>query len=115
MTIYASRHTRDEWTKAWPRISSWAVNQEAGMTTVFRRRVVTIATTIAIVSGAWAAHAQQAGKEAHPAIDRAIEQIGAIKGRLQSAPKDFGGHKQKAIEALNLAADELRQAKQFDK
>ena len=65
---------------------------------------------------AWAAPAQgqKAGNEGHPILERAIDQIGNIKSGPQSAPKDFGGHKQRAIDALNLAADELRQAKQFD-
>jgi hypothetical protein len=34
---------------------------------------------------------------------------------LREAPQDFGGHKQKAIDALRLATDELNQARQFDK
>jgi hypothetical protein len=44
-----------------------------------------------------------------------MQQIGNIRTHLQRAPKDFGGHKQKAIDALSLASDELRQAMQFDK
>jgi hypothetical protein len=69
---------------------------------------------LACVDGTWVAEAQSK-KEAHPALERAIEQIDHIKARLQEAPKDFGGHKQKAIEALNLAKDELREAIQFDR
>jgi hypothetical protein len=59
--------------------------------------------------------AQTAHKEGHPVLERAMEQINSIKGRLQNAPRDFGGHKQKAIDALTIAAGELQQAMQFDK
>ncbi len=77
-----------------------------------RRSLVAIALALAFFAGTL--HAQKP-KEPHPVLERAIEQITNIKTRLQSAPKDFGGHKQKAIEALSLANDELRQAIQFDK
>lgn len=84
----------------------------------FGIRVVAFAITATLAGGGWVAYAQgqrgMQGKEGHPLLERAIDQIGNIKSRLQSAPKDFGGHKQKAIDALSLAADELRQAKQFD-
>jgi len=71
--------------------------------------VMALGFVVAFSLGAWG------GKEPHPVLTRAIEQIGNIKSRLQQAPKDFGGHKQKAIDALNLASDELHQAIQFDK
>lgn len=78
------------------------------------RTFLVVSLAAVFSAGAWTAHAQ-AGREPHPVLARAIEQINAIKGRLQQAPKDFGGHKQKAIDALNLAGDELRQAIQFDR
>jgi hypothetical protein len=81
---------------------------------VFKRIVIAAGLALALFAGTWSAAAQNR-KEAHPVLERAIEQIDHIKGRLQQAPKDFGGHKQKAIEALSLANDELRQAIQFDK
>ena len=81
---------------------------------MIRRMTLVIGLVAAFSMGAWSAQAQ-AAKEPHPVLARAMEQINAIKGRLQQAPKDFGGHKQKAIDALNLASDELRQAIQFDK
>ncbi|HZR23887.1 MAG TPA: hypothetical protein VFA59_09895 [Vicinamibacterales bacterium] len=76
--------------------------------------LIVIGLAAAFSVGAWTADAQ-GRKEPHPVLERAIEQINNIKGRLQNAPKDFGGHKQKAIDALSLASDELRQAIQFDK
>ena len=80
---------------------------------MFRRMLIVVAFVAAFLAGAWTVTAQNK-PEQHPALERAIEQINNIKGRLQQAPKDFGGHKQKAIEALTLANDELRQAIQFD-
>ena len=81
---------------------------------MFGRTLMVTGVALAFAGGAWTAQAQNK-KEPHPTLERAIEQIDHIKGRLQEAPKDFGGHKQKAIEALNLANDELRAAIQFDK
>lgn len=81
---------------------------------MFRHTLIVIVIGAAFSAGAWTASAQ-AKREAHPVLERAIEQIANIKGRLEQAPKDFGGHKAKAIGALGLAADELRQAIQFDK
>jgi hypothetical protein len=80
---------------------------------MFRRTLIAVALVTAFLAGTWTATAQNK-PEQHPALQRAIEQIDHIKGRLQQAPKDFGGHKQKAIDALMLANDELRQAIQFD-
>ena len=78
-----------------------------------RRILLALSIVAAFSAGTWRAQAQ--AKEPHPVLARAIEQINAVRGRLQSAPRDFGGHKQKAIDALNIANDELRQARQFDK
>jgi hypothetical protein len=61
----------------------------------------------------WTAHAEP--QERHPVLQRAIEQIHNIRKRLEAAPHDFGRHKQKAIEALGVAASELEQGIQFDK
>lgn len=79
-----------------------------------RRTLIAVGLAAALSAGAWTAQAQSK-KEGHPVLERAITQINTLKGHLQSAPRDFGGHKQKAIEALSLASDELRQAMQFDK
>ncbi len=80
---------------------------------MIRRALIVLGMTAAFSFGAWTADAQNK-REPHPVLERAIDQITNIKGRLQQAPKDFGGHKQKAIDALSLASDELRQAMQFD-
>jgi len=81
---------------------------------MFRRTVIVALLVLSFFAGTWTASAQNQ-KEPHPVLQRAIQQITNIKEHLQQAPKDFGGHKQKAIDALSLASDELRQAMQFDK
>jgi hypothetical protein len=82
---------------------------------MFRRTVIVAGIALAFAGGTWTAAQAQNKKEPHPTLERAIEQIDHLKSRLQEAPKDFGGHKQKAIEALSLANDELRAAIQYDK
>src|SRR5579871_3545773 len=78
------------------------------------RRVATaVGFVVAFTAGTWLAQAQ--APERHPVLQRAIEQITNIKMRLQQAPRDFGGHKQKAIEALTVAASELQQGLEYDK
>jgi hypothetical protein len=81
---------------------------------MIRRGFMVAVLVIAFAGAAWTVDAQHR-KEAHPVLQRAMAQITNMKGRLQSAPKDFGGHKQKAIAALGLAFEELQQAVQFDK
>jgi hypothetical protein len=81
---------------------------------MIRRTVIAIGLVAAFAGGAWTAQAQTK-KDGHPLLTRAIEQLTNIKSRLQSAPKDFGGHKQKAIDAVTVATSELNQALQFDK
>jgi hypothetical protein len=53
--------------------------------------------------------------EAHPAIQRAMRQLQAVKDELQKAPDDFHGHKETAIDAVTHAISELQQAIQADK
>ena len=73
--------------------------------------ILSSALAVGFVGGAGA----QAKREAHPVLEQAIQQIDAIRGRLQKAPQDFGGHRVKAVEALKLATDELHEALRFDK
>jgi hypothetical protein len=80
---------------------------------MIRRGLIVAGLALLCATGGWAA--QTPAKDGHPALERAMEQINNIKGRLQNAPKDFGGHKQKAIDALTVAAGELQQAMQFTK
>jgi hypothetical protein len=80
---------------------------------MLRRTFVALGLVLAFACGMWTAHAR--AEERHPVLQRAIEQIHNIRMRLESAPRDFGGHKQKAIEALRVAGSELEQGIQFDK
>jgi hypothetical protein len=59
--------------------------------------------------------AQRGAQREQMVLQRSITQLETLRGRLQKAPSDFGGHKAKAIDAINLAMDELRQAINFDK
>lgn len=56
---------------------------------MFRHTLIAAAIALLLVAGAWTASAQNKG-EPHPVLERAVEQINNIKGRLQQAPKDFG-------------------------
>lgn len=55
------------------------------------------------------------GNERHPALRQAIRSLERAKMDLQHANHDFGGHRDEAIEAVNNAIKQLRQALQYDK
>lgn len=55
------------------------------------------------------------GGERHPEINRALKNLQMAQSNLQHASKDFGGHKEKAMDLIKQAQVELAQAKQFDK
>jgi hypothetical protein len=54
------------------------------------------------------------GNERHPVLKNSMRQLENIKDRLQKAPTDFGGHREKAVDAITHAISELQQAIQFD-
>jgi hypothetical protein len=65
--------------------------------------------------GGWAVEAQgNKGGEKHPVLQNSMRQLEGIKDRLQKAPTDFGGHREKAVDAISHAISELQQAIQFD-
>jgi hypothetical protein len=74
-----------------------------------------LATTLA--GGAWTVQAAQAknGGERHPVLRTSMRQLEAVKDRLQKAPTDFGGHREKAVDAIGHAISELQQAIEVDK
>ena len=85
-----------------------------------RLRVLYVATilTIAAMMATPIVSAQQTkhpAHEAHPVLQRSITQLEGIKDRLQKAPKDFGGHREAAVDAITKAISELQQAEAFDK
>ena len=53
--------------------------------------------------------------EHHSEITKALHKLKDAKSELEKAAKDFGGHKVKAIEAIDKAIEELKAAKDFDK
>jgi len=53
--------------------------------------------------------------ERHPMIRRAINALDAARTDLQQAAHDFKGHRAEALEAVNRAQSELRQALACDK
>jgi hypothetical protein len=46
----------------------------------------------------------------HPRMHRAVHEMEEAKAELEAAPKVFGAHKMKAIEALDAATGELKAA-----
>jgi hypothetical protein len=54
-------------------------------------------------------------KEQHPAIHAAMIKLRAAKANLEKAAHDYGGHRTKAIEAINAALRELEEALRMDK
>lgn len=54
-------------------------------------------------------------REPHPEINGAIRALERAKVHLQKAAHDFGGHRAEALEAVDRALAQLRQALQYDK
>ncbi|HEY6968141.1 MAG TPA: hypothetical protein VJA94_02970 [Candidatus Angelobacter sp.] len=55
------------------------------------------------------------GGEQHPHIRAALHELEEAKKELQTAAHDFGGHRAEALEAVDNAIKQLRQALQYDK
>jgi spore germination protein YaaH len=53
--------------------------------------------------------------EQHPHIRAAIRELEEAKHELETAAHDFGGHRKEAIEAIDSAIRQLRQALEYDK
>lgn len=53
--------------------------------------------------------------ERHPELRRAIHKLRLAKQDLEKAAHDYGGHKAKAIEAIDTAIEELNDAIASDK
>jgi hypothetical protein len=100
------------------------------MTQPIRMTIVATVLLAALTGGTWGRQAILAqggtgagavqkpnknGKERHPILQNSMRQLENIKDRLQKAPTDFGGHREKAVDAITHAINELQQAIQFDK
>jgi len=59
--------------------------------------------------------ASRVAQEPHPQIMAAIRALEAARLHLQRAAHDFGGHRVKAIRAIDAALVQLKLALQYDK
>jgi len=55
------------------------------------------------------------GREHHPHIRSAIHELQEAKRELQTASRDFGGHRADAVKACDEAIHQLQLALQYDK
>ena len=85
------------------------------------RIIAVIAGTLMVMStgAVFATHVQDAHPrrnrvERHPEINHAIKALQNAKKFLQKADRDFGGHRTKAVEAVDQALSECQQAIQYD-
>jgi hypothetical protein len=76
-------------------------------------RRTTLAGVAAVTGLALAANAAHA--ERHPRIRQAMRALENARDDLQHADHDFGGHRVQAIEAINRALEQLREALRFDR
>jgi hypothetical protein len=70
--------------------------------------VFALGLTLGLVTAAWTA-------ERHPEIRAAQRDLARAKGHLKAAAHDFGGHRVKAIEFIDRAQGELREALEYDR
>ena len=82
---------------------------------LFAAFVLTGAGYAQTIPPAGAAHEHRERGEKHPMIHAAINKLRAAKAELEKAAHDYGGHRVKAIEAIDRALEELRDALQSDK
>ena len=54
-------------------------------------------------------------KERHPHIHHALHELKEARKELKEANHDFGGHRVKAIEAIDVAIEQLEKALKHDK
>lgn len=62
-----------------------------------------------------AAQVLKGSREAHPHIRAAIHELQEAKHELEIAAHDFGGHRKEAIEAVDNAIKQLKEALEYDK
>jgi hypothetical protein len=72
-------------------------------------------TTVPAPVAASAKPAVAVHHEHHPEIHKAMRKLKAAKEDLEKAEHDYGGHRVKAIEAINHAIQELKEALESDK
>jgi hypothetical protein len=83
-----------------------------------RTGLLAFALAAALAGSGWSVQAlddKDKGGEKHPVLRTSMKQLEGIKDRLQKAPTDFGGHREKAVDAIGHAISELQAAIEFDK
>ncbi|HYF06923.1 MAG TPA: hypothetical protein VD970_04835 [Acetobacteraceae bacterium] len=78
-----------------------------------RTALIALALATAAAGGGFLAGHATAQPSRHPNIDAAQRDLRQALGHLNRAPDIFGGHKQRAIELIQAAQAELRQAERF--
>jgi len=58
--------------------------------------------------------AQKAKAKRHPRLTRALQEMRDARTYMEKAPNNFGGHKARAIRALDVAIEELEKAEDLD-
>jgi hypothetical protein len=58
---------------------------------------------------------EKKGGEQHPHIRAALHELQEARRELQTAAHDFGGHRKEALEAVDNAIKQLREALEYDK
>ena len=75
--------------------------------------------SLAMLSAAPAVRAEvppvKKGVEAHPHIRASLHELQEARRELETAAHDFGGHRKEAIEAVDNAIKQLREALEYDK
>jgi len=83
-----------------------------------RNKIIAIVAAGAMLIGTGGVVAYAQGghprRERHPEINHAIHALQNAKNFLQKADRDFGGHRTKAVEAVDAALNECNQAIQYD-
>ncbi len=78
--------------------------------------LLNLAPAISYAAGApTPAQVVKGDQERHPHIRAAIRELEEAKHELETAAHDFGGHRKEAIEAVDNAIRQLRQALEYDK
>jgi hypothetical protein len=78
---------------------------------ISRRKLLVAAGAAGL--GVLAANVPEARASKYPKLDVALEQMRVARKELQDAGRVFGGHRAKAVEALNRAIEELDAAIKF--
>lgn len=78
--------------------------------------LVSLTTTKSVAAPpAPAAQEKKEGGEHHPHIRAAIRELQEARHELETAAHDFGGHRVEAMQAIDNAIKQLKEALEYDK